>query len=313
MRLMMKAGSCPVLLCLLACVAGGCQQEKPTSYTLSDLREPQTLQEAGGFYWNLKNVPDLAIHDNARIAVVDFTVEFVASTLEVPARIFKPDEKPDAEEKPEALAARLNSVEERQIRYEDGFCRRMTDELYVMLTNEMTKRTRQIIPLSEIRATHAYQQVKTIDNFEVVQLGTGRRKDPNASYATWVNVYPVTGLGIAKGTGKMTGKQVAIAVIKELGADVAARVRLRVGVYQGRATIERGSQVWVLSRDVYGQMQLAKTLASGAKVLAPQQFDVAYDDRYVVDSDKYLAAMRQLFPTVIALGFESTRPAPTGK
>lgn len=94
-------------------------------------------------------------------------------------------------------------------------------------------------------------------------------------------------------------------MIQEIGADVAARARFRVGVFRGRATIERGSQVWVLSRHMYGTMELTRSLVSDQSVLAEDEFRVVRDNIYRVNSEKYLAVMRALFPTLIALGFES--------
>lgn len=293
------------LLVLTALFAGfltGCKKTA-VKYTHYELKSPEILKEAASVFWRRHGMPNLRAHDFKQLAIVDFTVEFAERAMEPPPREHsRPDEK---EETPEERRQRLSAMREKKIVWDEGFPQRLTDELYAMMVSELEKRTREIVPTETIRSSSAYQKIQTYAGPETVTLDYAAQEDPDAAYVTKVLVFPADGLGIAKGVTQETKEEVAIQLIQEIGADVAARTRFRLGVFRGRATIERGSQVWVLSRHMYGTMEMMRSLVSDQSVLVEDEFRIVRDNIYRVNSEKYLAVMRALFPTLIALGFES--------
>ena len=292
-----------VLLILLAAVMIGCKKP-PDTYRESELADPEIVRLASTKYWRRTNFPRLTMSDSRRVAMVDFTVEFVTEMLEAPT--WKgPD---DEEEKPEAKALRLGHFKPKKVIFDSDFRQQLTDEIYAILVRELEKTSRQIVPAAEITASQSYQLAKTVAGPQTMLLGQIHREDPDFSYPRKVLVHAAGGLRIFKKTPNDRAAQIAVALLREIGADVAVRARFRVGVHRGRATIKRGSRVWVLSRRVRGNMILKRTLLSDTRVVTDDDFRLVNPDDYTVDSEKYLATMRRLFPTLLRLGFASGDP-----
>lgn len=296
------AGLVLAVLCGSGLLPAGCQQE-PKTYPIGELNTPQIMPEAGDYYWRRNRVPKLDAQQGARVAVLDFTVEFVTSMAEAPARVVLPGD--DKKEKPEEVARRLAKLSRKRNVYPPGFYDQLTGELYAMTVRELEGHSRHVLSAETVRSSRAYQLFKATEPFQIVQLGQGNRGDPDIPYPEQVVAWPAQRLGILKGTHRGTMEQVTIEVLEELGADVAVRARFRVSVFRGRAVLDRGSQVWVLSRRVLGDMILAKPLVSAESVLLEDEFRIARADVNKVDGEKYLNVMRRLFPKLIELGFAS--------
>jgi hypothetical protein len=268
------------------------------------LTQPEIVRQAATKYWRRNNFPRLGKSDSRRVALVDFTVEYVTELLEAPKR----QGPTDKQEKPEDIARRLGRFETRKIIFDSDFQHQLTAEIYAMLVRELEKTTRQIVPTTEIIATHAYQRAKTVAGPQTVLIGEIHRSDPERTYPRKVLVHAASGLRIFKKTPDDRAAQIAVDLLKEIDADVAVRARFRVGIHRGRATIERDSRIWVLSRRVRGNMILERSLISDNSVVTDEDFRLVNPEKYTVDSDKYLATMRRLFPILLELGFVSGDP-----
>ena len=290
----------PGLLLSLIVAGSGCEQTQK-SYGEGELADPQVRSVAAHDYWQRHNLPALRAEDSRRVAIVDFTVEFVTESLEAP-----PYAGPaDPPETPEQRGKRLESYKAKEIVFQPEVRDQITRDLYDMLTRALQERSREIVPTSQVVSTRAYQSVKTIAGPQTVLLDESKGEDPDAGLPRKVIVQAAPGMQIFKKTPDDQAAESAVALLKEVGGDVAVRAQIRVGVFRGRATIERGSRVWVLSRDVFGDMTLARPLVSDGSVLTDEDFQHVHPDRYVVDSEKYRAALGRLFPTALELGFAS--------
>jgi len=301
-----------VIVAAVTCVGwlAGCQEPPPlppSTYRQADLSTPTGISgETLTALWDRGNLPDLSVHEGKKIAIVMFEVEFVTSEWE--ALPWKPMKKDEVEEKPEAKRARLETFREKTIAYPPGFPRKLTDEMYASLVAEMQKRGRVVLPAEAVRGSKVYAGLKTFDGSQTMIMDNAQRSDPDVGYPSGILVCPGGGLGLVYGTYKGPVEEAAIALLKELDADVAAAVRIRVSVFRGSATIERGSKVWLLSRDAYGTGVMRRSLASDGGVLAKEEFQVVYPDRISVDGDAFAAAIHKLFPAVIGLALQPTPP-----
>lgn len=301
-----------VFVAAVTCVGWlvGCQEPPPlppSTYRQADLSTPAGISgETLTAIWDRGNLPDLSVHEGKKVAIVMFEVEFVTSEWE--ALPWKPMKKDEVEEKPEAKRARLETFREKTIAYPPGFPRKLTDEMYASLVAEMQKRGRVVLPAEAVRGSKVYAGLKTFDGSQTMIMDNAQRSDPDVGYPSGILVCPGGGLGLVYGTYKGPVEEAAIAMLKELDADVAAAVRIRVSVFRGSATIERGSKVWLLSRDAYGTGVMRRSLASDSGVLAREEFQVVYPDRISVDGDAFAAAIHKLFPTVIGLALQPKPP-----
>lgn len=301
-----------VFVAAVTCVGWlvGCQEPPPlppSTYRQADLSTPAGISgETLTAIWDRGNLPDLSVHEGKKVAIVMFEVEFVTSEWE--ALPWKPMKKDEVEEKPEAKRARLETFREKTIAYPPGFPRKLTDEMYALLVAEMQKRGRVVLPAEAVRGSKVYAGLKTFDGSQTMIMDNAQRSDPDVGYPSGILVCPGGGLGLVYGTYKGPVEEAAIAMLKELDADVAAAVRIRVSVFRGSATIERGSKVWLLSRDAYGTGVMRRSLASDSSVLAREEFQVVYPDRINIDGDAFAAAIHKLFPTVIGLALQPTPP-----
>lgn len=308
-----RAAGLSVVVAAVACVSWlvGCQAPPPppSTYRQADLSTPTGISsEMLTALWDRGTLPDLSVHEGKKVAIVMFEVEFVTSEWE--ALPWKPVKKDEVEEKPEAKRARLETFRKKTITYPSGFPRQLADEMYATLVTEMEKRGRVVLPAAAVRGSKVYAGLKTFDGSEAMIMDTAQRSDPDVGYPSGILICPGGGLGRVYGTYKGPVEEAAIAMLKELDADVAAAVRIRVSVFRGSATIERGSKVWLLSRDAYGTGVMQRSLASDTGVLTRQEFQVVYPDNISVDGDAFAAVIRKLFPTVIGLALQPTPPVP---
>ncbi|MCE9591518.1 MAG: hypothetical protein K8S99_13450 [Planctomycetes bacterium] len=281
----------------------GCHQPpRPQStYHEADLSVPSSSSgvDVNSAIWDRGKLPNLGVHEGKRVAIVQFEVEFVTSAWEAPPWV--PASPDQTEEPKKARQLRLEAFQRKTITYPPGFEKQMADELYAMLVTELEKHGRSVVPVREMRASQVYNRLKRYDGAQSRGMDTAYRADPDMSYPNGVVVCPGGGLGSVDGSDAGPIEEVAIALLKELNADVAAAARLRVSVFRGRATIERGSKVWLLSRDVYGTGAMVRSLASDRGVVVQPEFHAVYPNRYDIDADAYRAAMQKMFPALITL------------
>ena len=74
---------------------------------------------------------------------------------------------------------------------------------------------------------------------------------------------------------------------------------------QNHASIERGSVVWVLAKDVAGNISTARSLVSDVNVVESEKSGLV--DLFV---PRYEKAVCEMFPALIAMAFKSGESAP---
>jgi len=275
----------------------------PMSYSAADLQSPETRARAAGLYWQRNNVPTLRERGCRRVAILDFSVEYVTGKIEVPGET-QPTFSPPALA-PAHVGLEYGGLFRKQINFKEALYRQLADELYAMLVEELVQRGFEVLAPSEVSAAAAYQRLKTrahddgsvLQEFNLIGSDTGRIKR--------IVTYPASGLRIVTGAAEGEIEQVELALLNELPADVSLRVHIRVGVYQRRASLERGSIAWVLTRDVVGNLTADRSLLSDDAVATSQRFLPIEGEAYAVDSERYLEAMRLLFPPYISMAFEA--------
>ena len=292
----------PVTTCFLIWPAlVGCHTP-PMTYSASQLQSPSARARAAYLYWQRNNVPSLREKDYRRIALVDFSVEYVTAKMEMPGQN-QPTFSPPAIA-PGHIGLEYSGLFRKKLNFDESLCRQLADELHQMFISHLTRRGFEVVDSAEIRQAPAYQRLETSprDNGSILQelnlIGsdTGRTKK--------MIIYPATGLQIVTGADGEDIEDVELDLLDQLHADVSLRVHIRVGVYQDHASIERGSIIWILTRDVVGNSTANRSLLSDNIVVTPRGFAPLQGEVYDVDSHKYLQAIRLLFPVYISMAIE---------
>ena len=136
-----------------------------------------------------------------------------------------------------------------------------------------------------------------------------RHNTPISSSAGKIRVtaiYPAPGLKVVTGPSGEVEK-IDQELAKELGVDAVLRAHFRVGVYQGRASVEMGSVFYISSSDVSGELESRRSLASDQSVLRNYGYTPTISGIYDVSEEIYLEAINNLFQNYAALATEALK------
>lgn len=259
---------------LLTAVVAGCSGPAHT-YSVVELTSPDVQQRAANTYWKRHDVPIMRDYGYKRVAIVDCSVEFVTRKVEAP----------------------LKAVE---IKYEHALYQAVADELYATFVAALESRGLEVIPGETVQSAVAFRGFVT--QLSIEQSWFGIASDTGRIKRTLIR--SPGALRIVEKGRDVEVESVEAALIKEIGADVALRLRARVGVYEGRASLERGTTIWVLSEDVVGNLTADRSLLSDERVAFEKT--EGGTTVYSVETEKYVAAMRKMIPPFIEMAFAST-------
>lgn len=255
-------------------------QPPPKIVSAAQLANPELQAKYAAVYWQRNSVPDMRKYGYKRVAVTEFAVEFVTSKIEGDAR--------------------------KNVAYSQYLFDSLPSELYAMFVREVERHGVEVLPAAAVAKSRAYMRFDTIPNGYRPAMEGVYYASSDTGRVKQIEIYSAPGLNILKGAGGKDVEAVEADLLKEVGADVALRVRLRLGCFAGHATLERGSTVWVLSRDVAGNLSQEKTLASDIRIIEEEKG--ASVDVWV---PKYRAAVGEMFPPLISMAFLSRESAPT--
>ena len=119
-------------------------------------------------------------------------------------------------------------------------------------------------------------------------------------------VHPIKGLGVIRKTGgKPHLEEVETAILNETNAHVVIRVLVGVGIQHGKVVLENKSRIWVMSKDVIGNMVLNRSFVSDEVVVDEAAYKLSRDKVYTINAAKFERAVNDLFPIFIQMAFES--------
>jgi hypothetical protein len=194
--------------------------------------------------------PELEPARSIRLAVVEFTVEFV----------------------PDPTGSVLD--------FGTGMKLELPGILYDGFTRLLPEFKRNAMDLDEVTASEAY------GNLAAEAPRTGENAPAQIRY---------TARGLQALEAGQEGRDAVLQqLIAELGADTAIEVRLRVGVRDGRASLEAGSGLRGINAE-----GASVRLDSKVTLVSPLEAVERDGDLVAVDSSRYLRAMERLFRTLI--------------
>ena len=278
---------------LIACVLlVGCQSEpKPENDT--KLPASQFVSVTATDYWKWHNVPKTHGNENKSVAIVDFGVEYVTAKIE-----------------PE-LTNQMATSSRKQIRFTTTLYKRLADEMYIMFTEHLKGRGLNVVSTRTITSSNAYQRFSTTGSQDSTLMQILSPTGSDTGRIKKMTVRPAPGLRLITGARNEEVEEVEADLLSELDADIALRVRIRVSVYRGYASLDRGSTIWVLSNGIAGNLTADRSLISDELVIDKERYKLSQGKVYAIDSAKYLAVMHKLFPTFVEMAFNASPKHPS--
>lgn len=303
---------------LAAIVMSGCRQT-PASYATANLTNPLSIERAAPVYWKPRSLPNIckaeadrvrgpreeaarsggvaaqpaAVPMRPRVAIVEFTTEFVTDKLETP---FKGQPVVSTTEYGYVgLPVTIIGIGRTRIIYEDILRRHLPDEMYCIFATALEARGFDVLLPQEVLAAPAYEGFVTVKPgsskpgqiFNIFGSDTGRTKR--------VEFWPARGLSTVVGVKKGSIKKTLRQIIDETGADAALRVRVRIGVWRGVASVERETHVEVVTLEKAGRIVQQRSIGSENFVIDPTRWRLLQGRVYPVRTDDYVEAMEQIF------------------
>jgi len=198
-----------------------------------------------------------------RVAIAEFTVEFADEADGLP------------------------------LNYGTGMKLEMPSVLYVALAQLLTEFNRYPVGVGDVSESLALESIRGS------RLGDGEFL-ANILGGRAPSRFPAAGLPVIDdGQPELYAK--LLALLEETHADRVLQIRLRLGVRDGRASIEKGSIVRAVSREGMGISRSKVPLVSSIRVASQAAGVQGGKTVLAVDSRRYVRAMRELFRAAIGM------------
>ncbi len=216
-------------------------------------------------FWQVREPVELGQIESPRVAVVEFTVEYVLAS---------------------------ETGETRKLDFGTGMKIELPGVLYMGFVDALPTYDRHSVPIQAVSEAAAYQRLE----------GTGIEDVPLLPESVKETTrYPVDGLLCLAGHQDQTDAVIAD-LLDEVEADYALQVRLRVSIRNGRASIEKGSTVRVVTRDGTGLIETRRALVSAQSVTEEEPDS----DVTAINSQRFVRAIQRLFRPCIGMALITT-------
>ncbi len=270
--------TCLLSLAAMAMLAGGCG-------TGSILTDTKVMEAQAKDYWVPYNVPPLGKGHNKLVAIAELDVEFITEQLEL-----------SADGKGPTFVAKTTN-------YGKGLQMELPGMIYHMLSEESDL---NLVPMDRVNEAKAYAKLTGTRmgaptqpyRLFIVSSDCGRPKE--------ACIYPAYGLKAIDSRQKDV-EAVLTELLRETNADAVLRIRLRVGVYQGRAAVQCGSVIDLTGKKQIGSIESIRSLVGDELVVDGTPEQVAGMTIYRVNAAKFRESIRKLVVPYLKMAIMSTR------
>lgn len=244
-----------------------------------DLADPEARAKYANAYWKRHDVPLLRPYNYKSVAIAEFAVEFVTQKMEESKKL--------------------------DVVYPQYLVNSLPDELYAAFVKELKDRGLTVTDTNDVFRSRPYMRFKVSRVLESVKMSNDAGAASDTGRIKQLAIYSISGLGVIEGAGGADIESVEAELLEELNVDVILRIRIRVGVLDGHASMDRGSIIWVLSRHVAGNLIADRSLVSDIQVIDTEKNPMMQSRSVNVSVSRYSAAMRELFDALIGMAFLS--------
>jgi hypothetical protein len=266
------------------------------------------VKEAGK-YWK-RDGKKVDTVKTKRVLIAEFGVVFVTSR----------DSKIGNNSLSLGTMMRIAGVGRREYAFDSQFKADYPTQLYNQFVKQLESQGYEVIPVEQTLASKA---------MEGIEVGKAGAKKSGGYYHGFfggdgsqkVEIYPAAGLDRMGagflGFGEVKNMKSVNAAMGELGADMAVRVLIGVGLHKGKATLEPGSSIRAFSNlksskmpngsmnywpDAYTTLTSKETLYYDTPVVDEKKFKAFKGNVWEVNEAEYAAAINHVFPSFATYG-----------
>lgn len=293
-------------LCILSFMAltvlTGCH-DPASQLSKADLGEPDKVKSAASKYW--EQVPDKAPPTGYRkVALVEFAIEYVTEKLESLS-----DNQPRVvihEFIPIGFATSMAGAGRIRIQLDEAMRKEFPDELHDHFVAGLKAEGLELVSQEAIRGSKAYKSLTTGKPGHTDVGHAFNVAGTDVGVPRLLVIEPAKGYDVILGTNDLRSvEQVEQELIKEVGADVALRVRFRLSVYRQFASIEKWSVLRVTNDKAFGFNFAGRSLLSDEKVVKKEDFLPVAGIIKQIDTDQYRQAIKALYPPFLNMAVQT--------
>ncbi len=292
------AAAFAALAALAAMLAAGCYST-PTMESELGEADPD-------HFWTRYDFPPFKKGEIERVVISEFSVEIVTSKV-ISAGPGATAVDPTEIVPQTRLLKTVLGIGRRKADFGDDLVKELPTLLYDLTVKFLEERGAKVVPRAQVSASRNYQDYERLPEdeasffrrFNPVGGDTGRVRD--------FKVVPAEGLMVIDGAKDVDIESVDAALLHELKADVVVRARIRIGVHQGRASVETGSVITVTGKHVLGSLESRRSLMSDEGIVKDGGYLPIQGYLYEVDPLLYKEEMKKLFPKYLDLAYRSGR------
>ncbi len=294
------AGWCAVL--------GGCHAE-PKTLRAVELQTPAARAEAAEEYWAGRGSGGLDAGRHRRVVITEFVLEFVTEKRESGGLISDRQKIVDVPTGFLSAGVMASGLKRKVIEYEDEMCRQLPDVVFRQVRAGLQAGGFEVLPSGRVVGAAAYQGFETeaegraslLKRINVFSSDTGR--------VLAARRYPADGLQVIRAARGGDEAAVERALLAELGADVSLRIRFRLGIFDDRVSIERGSAITVTRADGAGVWESRRSLLSDVQVVTDDGFMPVAGKVLQLNEAAYRSAVERLAEAYFGLALEASEGA----
>lgn len=258
-------------------------------------------------YWAAETRSDLQIQSGMRVAIVEFCVEFVTEKLKAPfAR--QPVARPD-QVLPLGSLISLVGIGCERIDVDGATLDHVTEDLYAHFCGLLRERGLTVLDRRRVVDAPAYAALRRNARDDAArsllwQGDTGRVRDVSLT-----SMPPLSAIEDNAFEDAAALELAQVALLAQTGADVALRVRWRVGIDEGYPSFEAGSLLAAVGRDGTDTLlRSRRALLASRLAVVDQEFEL-FDGQVVsLDGQRLHAGLHEVLEPYVTLAFSTLTP-----
>ena len=319
----MRLLSALVALLLAGCLAAPKQASKitPEPVTQACYQGVKTELVMPAGYWKASRPVDAGqiLRNSRRVAITEFAVELIdlqsqgpferQMAVNPPPMIFGPLFSLDGLTFIAAVSVNVVGLGRNNVQMTDDKQQALAELLFNHYENDLSGRGLSVVPSSAIVATPGFAKLKTklIVKSPLIKLLNPIGSDTGVVLRSRIVGAPNLGVatsGISERSAAEDG------IMREVGADLAVSVRLRVGSFHKKAALEQGSEIRMTTDEGTTVFTAQHSILSDAEVIAAPHFKIFTGHVEPVIAEDFIREVVQMFPKFLELAIRDPIPGP---
>lgn len=252
-----------------------------------------------------ENLPEDILAPGRRVAILECSVEFVTMKYVTPTSRQALVGGPYM-----AISAviDLSGIYRMRVDYPREVTRSIPRDVYASLVAALQSQGMTVVDPAHTVQTRPYRRLdrSTVQFSSPVQYIDPRGSD--AGRPNRLETYPAWPLRVICEQSHAVLGAAESAIRTELQADVSLRLRLRVGVYKGRAALERGSVLHITDNESRHQVVAQRSVLSDRIVATHDEYEIISGRAQLVNWELFTDAIQRITPMYLAEALPDAAP-----